>query len=80
MYLAQEVSTKYSAWPKCLLRSDLSLLEPHRQSGQYQSEASRFHNSEKHTLGQDHKQIRYKIYENKLRRMAGWNEAILQQI
>lgn len=50
------------------------MIQPPNKAGQFISEDDRFNINEKHTFGQQMKQEKYRIYENRLRKLASWNE------
>lgn len=50
------------------------MIQPPTKAGQYITEDHRFNTNEKHTLGQQMKQEKNRIYENRLRKLVAWNE------
>jgi hypothetical protein len=79
-YSVWNVPTKYSAWPERLRHTDMSLIQPPAKAGQFITESQRFNSTEKHDIGQQHKQERLRLYENKIRKLTVWNEVLQQRI
>ena len=69
-----QVPTKYSAWPQRLHRHDLSMIQPTHKAGTFIGEDQRFNSSEKHSIGQQAKLEKNRIYENRIKKLAAWNE------
>lgn len=79
-YSVYQVPGKYTAWPDRLTRTDLSMIQPPSKAGQFIGEENRFNYTEKHDVGQQAKQEKNRIYENKLRKLAAWNELNRERI
>lgn len=50
------------------------MIQAPKKSGLFINETDRFNHSEKHSLAQEFKIQKNRIYENKLRKLSIWNE------
>jgi hypothetical protein len=58
----------------------MSMLQPPSKAGQFISEVNRFNSSEKHDIGQQDKQQKRMLHQNKLRRLAAWSDVLQQRV
>ena len=71
---------KYSAWPERLRNTDMSLIQAPTRAGVFMSEAQRFNSTEKHNVAQVEKQERHMKYQNKINKLAVWNDVLQQRV
>lgn len=74
------IPSKYSAWPERLRHTDMSMIQPSAKAGQFISEANRFNSTEKHDVGQQDKQQKRLLYQNKIKRLSAWNDVLQQRV
>ena len=79
-YIERSIPGKYTAWPERLRHTDMSLLQAPTKAGVFISEAQRFNSTEKHDVAQVEKQERHMKYQNKINKLAVWNEVLQQRV
>ena len=58
----------------------MSLIQPPTKAGQFIPEMQRFNSTEKHEIGQACRQERLSRHENKIRKLAAWNEVLQNRV
>ena len=70
---AYQRPSQFSAWPERLKHSDLSMIQPASNTGLFASDNDRF-NERKEDYALKQKMIANSIKENKIKKLALWNE------